>query len=62
MSETLLMIKTNTAARVETYKLTASGGKHIRTATKVTFANGRVIEFTERISKREALRQALSIR
>lgn len=40
------------------YRLTASNGRHIRTATMVTFPDGRVIRFMEKMSKREAIRQA----
>lgn len=42
---------------VTTYSLTASNGKHIRTATRVTY-RGQTVEFMERMSKREAIRQA----
>lgn len=44
---------------VEIYKLTASNGRHIRTATKVTFEDGITVRFMERMSKREAIRQAI---
>jgi hypothetical protein len=33
-------------------------GRRIRTATKVTLVDGTEIAFTERLSKREAVRQA----
>ncbi len=40
------------------YNLKASNGRHVRIATMVTFDDGRIIRFTERLSKREAIRQA----
>lgn len=43
---------------VTTYQLVARNGRPIRQATKVTFPNGQEIKFTERMSKREAIRQA----
>lgn len=43
--------------RVETYSLKARNGRHIRKATKVVFADGHEVAFTERLSRREALRQ-----
>lgn len=46
---------------VTTYNLTASNGRHIRKATKVTFADGREIRFMDLMSKREALRQAAAL-
>lgn len=49
---------TSEAPKVETYKLFASNGRYIRTATRVTFSTGRTVEFMERMSKREAIRQA----
>ena len=45
-------------AEVATYKMFANNGRYIRTATKVTFSDGRTVEFMERMSKREAIRQA----
>jgi len=47
-----------TSPIVTTYQLVASNGRPIRKATKVTFADGREVRFTERLSKREAIRQA----
>lgn len=47
-----------TDPEVTTYQLTAKNGRPIRIATQVTFADGRVVRFIERISKAEALRQA----
>lgn len=44
--------------KVESYNLTARNGRHIRVATRVVYPNGETVEFTERMSKREALRQA----
>jgi hypothetical protein len=49
------------SARAETYNLTASNGRHIRKATKVVFDSGHEVRFTERLSKREALRQAAKL-
>lgn len=48
---------TNTQPTVSTYNLTAPNGRHIRRATQVTFPDGRVIRFMEKMSKRETLRQ-----
>lgn len=53
---------TNSEARVETYNLRASNGSHIRKATKVVFSDGTEVKFIERMSKREAIRQATSHR
>lgn len=44
--------------RVETYNLKASNGNHIRKATKVIMDDGEVIEFMEKMSNKEARRQA----
>jgi hypothetical protein len=44
--------------KAETYTLTASNGRKIRTATQVVLSNGRVIRFTERLTKREAIKCA----
>ena len=44
--------------KVETYKLTAGNGKHIRLATKVTRDDGTEIKFMEKLSKKEAIEQA----
>lgn len=49
---------TTPAPTVETYKLVAANGRPIRTATRVTLATGETIEFTERMTKRDALRAA----
>jgi hypothetical protein len=45
-------------AKVETYHLHAANGRHIRMATRVILENGEVINFIERTSKRNALRNA----
>ncbi len=47
---------------VTTYQLIASNGRPIRKATKVTFADGREVRFTELLSKRDAIRQATAVR
>lgn len=49
------------SAKVETYNLTTSTGRHIRKATQVVYPDGRVVRFMERMSKREALRQAAAL-
>jgi hypothetical protein len=46
------------AIEVETYDLRTASNRPIRKATRVLFADGTVIAFTERLSKREAIRQA----
>ena len=49
-----------TAAKVETYEIfSALTGRKIRTATQVTFTDGRRVRFMERMGKREAIRQAV---
>jgi hypothetical protein len=45
-------------AEVRTYDLKRPDGSHIRTATLVVLEDGEVIHFMERLSKREAIRQA----
>lgn len=52
------MTTSTTNAKVETYRLTAANGRHIRLATQVVLANGEVVRFTERMPKRQALAQA----
>jgi hypothetical protein len=48
-----------TRPTVTTYNLRAPNGRHIRMATQVTFPDGHVVRFTERIpGKAEAVRQA----
>jgi hypothetical protein len=49
---------TATATKVETYALKASNGRHIRMATRVIMADGRVIKFIDKMGKAEAIRQA----
>jgi hypothetical protein len=44
--------------KVETYQLTTKGGRPVRKATKVTFPDGVVVRFIERMSKRRAVEQA----
>jgi len=44
--------------KFELYNLATGEGKHIRRATRVTLASGRVVEFMERLSNKEARRQA----
>ena len=51
-------MSTTAAPTVETYQLVAGNGRPIRKATRVRFADGRVVSFIERLSKREAVRQA----
>lgn len=46
---------------VTTYSLKASNGRHIRRATKVIFADGRTVEFTERLGVTAARTQAARI-
>ncbi len=48
----------NETPKVENYSLQTRTGQHIRTATKVIFSDGTEVAFTERMSKREAIRQA----
>jgi hypothetical protein len=48
-------------SNVETYLMRTASGRPIRQATLVRFDNGRVVQFTERMSKREAVRQALEL-
>ena len=42
----------------KTYNLTTSTGQHIRKATMVVLDDGREIRFTEKMSKRAAIRNA----
>lgn len=46
------------SATVETYNLVAANGRHIRKATRVRYSDGRVVAFTEKLTRREALIQA----
>lgn len=53
------MDKSKTPLRAETYVMLASTtGKPIRKATKVIMQSGHEVCFTERMSKKEAFRQA----
>jgi hypothetical protein len=45
-------------ARIETYRLAAANGRHIRIATRVILENGEVISFMDRLTKRQAIAQA----
>lgn len=51
-----------TQPTVTIYKLHTSTGRPIRTATKVTFADGTEVLFMERMTKREAIAQAVKSR
>lgn len=44
------------------YTLKTKDGRHIRKATKVTFLDGYEVKFIERMTKREAMKQAAEIR
>jgi hypothetical protein len=43
---------------VSTYDLRAGNGKHVRVATQVVINGTTTLKFTEKLSKREAIRQA----
>lgn len=43
---------------VSNYNLQTSSGKHIRVATQVTLPNGQVIRFAEKLTRKEAIRNA----
>lgn len=45
-------------AAVETYNLCTASGRPIRKATRVRFEDGVVVSFIEKLSQREAIRQA----
>lgn len=45
--------------RVENYNLVATNGRHIRKATKVIYDDGKEIRFVEKVSKKEAIRNAI---
>jgi hypothetical protein len=49
---------TATKPKVERYRLVTASGRPIRLATKVTFPDGQVVKFMDRMSAREAIRQA----
>jgi len=44
--------------KVQTYSFKASNGKHARFATEVIMGDGEVIQFIERLPKKQALKQA----
>jgi hypothetical protein len=43
---------------VKNYTLKAANGKHVRVATMVVLDNGKEIKFMEKMSKKEAIRNA----
>jgi len=43
---------------VSNYNLKTFSGKHIRVATQVTVPNGQVIRFAEKLTKKDAIRNA----
>lgn len=47
--------------QISTYQMVANNGRPIRKATKITFSDGHEIRFTEKMSKREALRQVAKL-
>jgi hypothetical protein len=49
-----------TIKEVRNYKLSASNGRAIRTATLVEFTSGQIIKFTEKLPKYLAIKNALS--
>jgi hypothetical protein len=52
---------TTNELRVENYNLKTASGRHIRVATKVTNEVGDVVRFIEKLSKREAIANALLV-
>ena len=50
----------NETIKVETYsmKSLSGNGRHVRMATRVIFENGTIVEFIEKLSKKEAIKQA----
>lgn len=44
---------------VSTYRLTTKTGKHIRIASKVTLDDGREIKFVDKMSKKDAIKNAM---
>lgn len=48
--------------KVSDYQLTASNGRPIRKATKVTFENGEAVKFLEKLPKGQAIDQAEKLR
>lgn len=49
----------NHIERVEDYKLLTASGRYIRKATKVILKNGKQISFIEKLTKKEAIKNAL---
>ena len=48
-------------SKVENYRIFASNGNPIRVANKVIFPTGKEMKFLDKLSKREALKQAESM-
>lgn len=48
----------NKIAKIESYILKAPNGRKIRTATKVVFENGSEVKFIEKMTKKEAIKNA----
>lgn len=46
------------AVKVENYHLHRPDGSHIKIATRVIFDDGEIISFVEKMSKREAIKNA----
>jgi len=44
---------------VEEYQLLTASGKRVRKATKVIFKNGKEIKFVEKVTKKDAIKNAL---
>ena len=44
---------------IGTYNMTAMNGRHIRVATKVELTNGATIRFMEKMSKKDAIANAM---
>lgn len=51
--------ETEKRMKVETYTLKTSTGRQIRKATQVVFPCGKIVRFTEKMTKKEALRQVV---
>lgn len=59
----ILMKQTQEAnMKVENYRMIAGNGRHIRIATQVTFEDGYVIRFMDRMPKYLAVKQAIELR
>lgn len=52
----------NNSATATTYRQETATGHHIRRATRVTFADGYKVDFTELMPKGSAIRQAIEFR